>query len=134
MLCVHHHVESFNVILYVAHQVVVAVAVSVEPFDALFGAVSTRTYCFHDPCVFICDNVELWGDGFFWKTANTTKVSRARSTHACTEVEHSLARKPIAEADCSNFMDCDFVLAHSSCWLVQLPHEPEFVEQLAISR
>ena len=69
VLDVHHHVQSFNVILCVAHQVVMAVAVSVEPFDALFSAISTRTYCFHDLCVFICDGVELWGDGFCWETA-----------------------------------------------------------------
>jgi hypothetical protein len=85
--------------------------------------------------ILVCSYVIMWNFGVmdsFGKLQTQQKL--ARSTHACTEVEHSLARKPIAEADCSNFMDSDFVLAHSSCWLVQLPHEPELVEQLAISR
>ena len=99
--------------LYVAQQVVMAVIVSVVPFDALFSAVSTRTYYFHDPCVFICDSVEFGVTDSVGKLQHTTEVSRVRSTNTCTKVEHSLARKPVAEADCSNFVDCDFVLAHT---------------------
>ena len=87
--------------------------------------------------ILVCSHVMVWNFGVMdsvGKLQHTIEVSRARSTHTCTEVEHSLARKLVADADCSNFMDCDFVLAHSPCWLVQLPHEPELVEQLVVLR